>query len=254
MAPILSFLISSGSKKKEPRCVCLSEAKASHLHKMWTEVSPSVPHLLQVGLLLSPIVYRCLLKVLCPVSRPITILDFVLLKDNNWALVVRSGPEINSQACLCVLQGPCHNTRWCFSIQRFIFLLMFCLETPKKSSGPTNRWTEPSLVSLSAISTVIHVVHSLCYGLSVFIFWMLAFDTYKWCKTGDFEWKTDKCIWNVSFHFYINVHAMAEITWTESKIWRTTTNRCHALNHVTCGLLKARHPTLVRLFWGGVIS
>jgi len=29
MAPILSFLISSGSKKKEPRYVCLSEAKAS---------------------------------------------------------------------------------------------------------------------------------------------------------------------------------------------------------------------------------
>jgi hypothetical protein len=30
MAPILSFLISSGSKKKEPRCVCMREAKALH--------------------------------------------------------------------------------------------------------------------------------------------------------------------------------------------------------------------------------
>jgi len=29
MAPSLSFLISSGSKKKEPRHVCLNEAKAS---------------------------------------------------------------------------------------------------------------------------------------------------------------------------------------------------------------------------------
>jgi hypothetical protein len=29
MAPVLSFLISSGSKRKEPRYVCLSEAKAS---------------------------------------------------------------------------------------------------------------------------------------------------------------------------------------------------------------------------------
>jgi hypothetical protein len=28
------------------------------------------------------------------------------LKDNNRALVARLGPEINSQACLCVLQGP----------------------------------------------------------------------------------------------------------------------------------------------------
>ena len=34
MASVLSFLISSGSKKKEPRCVCLSEARASHSHKM----------------------------------------------------------------------------------------------------------------------------------------------------------------------------------------------------------------------------
>ena len=101
MAPILSFLISSGSKKKEPRCACLSEAKASHSHKMWIEVSSSVPHFLQVGLLLSTIIYKCLLKALCPVSRPITTLNCVLLKDNNWALVARSGPKINSQACLC---------------------------------------------------------------------------------------------------------------------------------------------------------
>jgi hypothetical protein len=110
MAPILSFLISAGSKKKEQRYICLSEAKPSH--KMWTEVSSLVPHFLQVGLLLNPIIYRSLLKVLCPVSRPVTTLDFVLLKDNNCALVARSGPEINSQAFLCVLQGPCHNTRF----------------------------------------------------------------------------------------------------------------------------------------------
>jgi hypothetical protein len=123
-----------------------------HNHTMWTEVSFSVPHFLQVRLLLSPIIYKCLLKVLCPVSRPITTPDCVLLKDNNLAPVGRSGPEINSRACLCVLQGPRHNTSCWFSIQRFIFLLKFCLETPKKGSVPTNRWTEPSLASLSAIS------------------------------------------------------------------------------------------------------
>jgi hypothetical protein len=100
MTPILSFLISSGSKKKEPRYVCLSEAKSSHSHKMWTEVSSSVPHFLQVGLLLSPIIYKCLLRVLCPLSRPITTLDCVLLKDNNRPLVAGSGPEISSRACL----------------------------------------------------------------------------------------------------------------------------------------------------------
>ena len=43
---------------------------------------------------------------LCPVSRLITNLDCVLLKDNNRALVARLGPEINSGACLCILQGP----------------------------------------------------------------------------------------------------------------------------------------------------
>ena len=139
MATIPSSLMSSGSKKKEPRYVYLSEAKASHPHKMWTEVSSSVPHFLQVGLLLNPIIYRCLLKVLCPVSRPITTLVYVLLKDNNWAPVARLGPAIKSQACLCVLQGPCHHDRCCFSIHRFIFLLILCLETPKKGSGPTNR-------------------------------------------------------------------------------------------------------------------
>ena len=88
MAPILSYLISSGPKKKEPRYVCLSEAKTSHSHKIWTEVSSSVPHFLQAWLLLSPIIYRCLLKVSCPVRRPITTLDCVLLKDNNRALIV----------------------------------------------------------------------------------------------------------------------------------------------------------------------
>ena len=96
--------------------------------------------------------YICLRKVLCPVSRPIITLDCVLLRDNNRALVARSGPEIKSRACLCILQGQCHNTRCWFSIQHFIFLLIFCLETPKKGSGPTNCWTEPSLASLSAVS------------------------------------------------------------------------------------------------------
>jgi len=85
--------MSSGSKKEEPSYVCLGEAKASHSHKMWNEVSSSVPQFLQVELLHITIIYRCLLKVLCPVSRPITTLDCVLLKDNNRDPVARSGPS-----------------------------------------------------------------------------------------------------------------------------------------------------------------
>ena len=50
MAPRLTLVMSSGSKKKEPRYACLSEAKASHSQRMWAEVSSSAPHLLHSGL------------------------------------------------------------------------------------------------------------------------------------------------------------------------------------------------------------
>jgi hypothetical protein len=86
---------------------------------MWTEVSSSVPHFLHMGSLHSPMICKCFLKVLCPVSRPITILVCVLLKDSSRAPIARSEPEINSRACLCVLQGPRHNASCSFSIQRF---------------------------------------------------------------------------------------------------------------------------------------
>jgi len=55
-------------------------------------------------------------------------------KPPRRAPIAGSGPEINSRACLCVLQGPRHNARCFFSIQHFIFLRIFCLETPKTSS------------------------------------------------------------------------------------------------------------------------
>jgi hypothetical protein len=77
---------------------------------------------------------------------------FVLIKDNNLALVDSLGPKINSQDWLCELQGPHHYTKCWLSIQHFILLLMFYLETPNKSSGPTNLWTDLSLASLSAIT------------------------------------------------------------------------------------------------------
>ena len=146
MAPMLNFLISSGSKKKEPWYACLSAAKASHSHKMWTEVSSSVPHFLRMGLLLSPTIYKCLHKVLRPVRRPITTLDCVLLNDNNRALVVRLWPEINSGSCLCVLQGPHHSTKCWFSIQRFIFRRI------------RNLWVKcPTVVQLQRLASYVEV-------------------------------------------------------------------------------------------------
>ena len=75
MAPKLMFLISSGSRKKEPRYACLSAGKASHSQRMRAEVSSLTPHLLHNGLSSSPSRWRCLLKVLCRVRRPATTLD-----------------------------------------------------------------------------------------------------------------------------------------------------------------------------------
>jgi hypothetical protein len=53
MAPIFSFLISLGSKKKETWYKCLSKAWTSHSHKTRTEVCSSLTHLLQMALPLS---------------------------------------------------------------------------------------------------------------------------------------------------------------------------------------------------------
>jgi hypothetical protein len=54
-APRLILLMSSGSKKKEPRYACLSEARASHSYRMWAKVSSCAAHLLHYGLSDSPI-------------------------------------------------------------------------------------------------------------------------------------------------------------------------------------------------------
>ena len=144
--------MSSGSKRKEPWDTCLMEAKASHSQRMWAEVSSSAPHLLHNGLSDSPIRWRCHLRVLGPVRRPVRALDYVLLKDGNLALASRQGPEINSRACLWVLSRPHHHTQWWLTNQRLILLLISCLETSKASSGPTNFRAELSLASSSAIS------------------------------------------------------------------------------------------------------
>ena len=88
MAPIPGTLISSRSKKKEPRYACLSGANASHSHRMWTEVSSSVTHFLQVGLLLNPNTYRCLVR------RPVMTLDWVLIKDSNQVFVAVLGHQM----------------------------------------------------------------------------------------------------------------------------------------------------------------
>ena len=93
-------------QEKEPRCVLLRELKALHSHKTWAEVSSSAPHLLHEGLLVSPIKYKYLLMVLCPIWRPKTTLDGVLLKDNSLIFTVGLRPEISYRDSLRVLITP----------------------------------------------------------------------------------------------------------------------------------------------------
>ena len=93
-APRLTLLMSSGSKKKEPKCTCLSKVKASPSHKTWIEVSSSAPHLLRKGLQLSPIKCRYLLRVLCPgeaSNNP----RLCLVKENISPVVKRQEREAN---------------------------------------------------------------------------------------------------------------------------------------------------------------
>jgi hypothetical protein len=87
---------------------CLSEAKASHSHRMWAEVSFSIPHRLHIGLSASPSRWKYFLRVLCRVSIPVTTLAWALVKDKNLDLIPGLGPEISTRACLGVPPRLCH--------------------------------------------------------------------------------------------------------------------------------------------------
>jgi len=60
-----------------------------------------------------------------------------MLKDSSLVIAVRLGPKINFRACLWVLIRPRH-IAVCWFHPAFYLGCIFCLETPKVSSGPTN--------------------------------------------------------------------------------------------------------------------
>jgi len=147
--PKLKLLMSSGSKKKEPRYACLSEPKASHSQRMWAEVSSFTPNLLHNGLSSSPsrCKCRCLLRMLCPVRRPFTALDWVLLNDKSFALVSGLGPEISSRACLWVPSSPHHLAQcWVISQRLSLFLWKARIEAGSEQQHGLVKIT-PSCVS-----------------------------------------------------------------------------------------------------------
>ena len=118
---------------------------------MWTEVSFSVPHLLHKGLLIIPIKWRCLLRILWPVRRPVTSLDWVRFKNNNLVFVVGLGPKNSFLACLWALLGPHHIAKCCLSTQHFIFFFYVLHRDPQGWLRSDKFWTEPSAASLLAI-------------------------------------------------------------------------------------------------------
>jgi hypothetical protein len=147
----LRSLTFSGSKKKDPRQICLSVAKASHSHSTWAEVSSAAPYFLHKGLSKSPIMWRCLLRVLCPVRRPITALDCALLKDISAVLAAVLGPEINSWVCLIVPTSPRQRTGHTYIVKNSI-KLNFIREA---SSGLLwNHWRKPFVYGTAGFTAV----------------------------------------------------------------------------------------------------
>jgi len=130
---------------------------------MWTEVSSSVPHFLHMGSLHSPMICKCLLKVLCPVSRPITVLVCVLLRDSSRAHIARSGPIVSgyiAHSCglfclrqLTVSKG-CHECYHAplstsFNYVRAAILKGICFKDKTfYVCGSTCKYTGPQIVSI----------------------------------------------------------------------------------------------------------
>jgi hypothetical protein len=113
----------------------------SHTRTMWTEVSSSVPHFLQMGSLYGPMKHKCLLKELCPISRPITTLDCVLLKVNNRAPIARPGPESKSPSLSLCTTGAMPQCQMLFlhpGFHLFFYILPKDPQEKLRSSKPLN--------------------------------------------------------------------------------------------------------------------
>ena len=126
MAPRIRLLISSVSTKKKSNYACLSEAKASHSQKTWIEVSTSSPHLLHKGLQLSPFKCRYLLRVLCLVRKPVTTLNYVLIKNS-----APSGSLVKEVSLHFSLEPLPYREKLRFQIP-----LLLSLEVPGKETSP----------------------------------------------------------------------------------------------------------------------
>jgi hypothetical protein len=100
--------------------ICMSWVKPElHNHKkMWAEVSSSVPHLLHNGLSDSPSRWKCLLRLLRPVRRPVTSLDY--MKTTVQFLIAG---DVNSP-----------QTNFCATFTIFTLLIVTCSSALERES------------------------------------------------------------------------------------------------------------------------
>ena len=196
--------MSSGTKKKESRYTWLIEAKASHSQRMWAKFSYFTPHFLHKGLSSIPRRWRCLLRLLYPLRRPITTLDSVLLKDRSLTLVPRLGPEINSRSCLWVSPRSRQLAHYWLTNQRLSFFCVSRLETPRTGSGPRNPIAGPPIASSSAISlSRIPACPGTQYSPTACRVQISFKDLWHWWTTYDICYDIfDNCNWVDTVHIY----------------------------------------------------
>jgi len=137
--------------------------KASYSQRMWADVSSSAPHLLHSVLSDSPIRWRCLLRLLCPVRRPVTALDSVPLKDRNLAFAPRQGPEISSRARLLVSPRLRHDVQCWSTNQRLALLRIF--GQGEKLSCPRQKWSGKAISHWGSTQLIILLLNFVHYSV-----------------------------------------------------------------------------------------
>jgi hypothetical protein len=104
--------------------------------------------------------YTTVLRVLCPLRRPVSAMNCALLKDRNLALVSRQGPEISFWACLwadacCILWHKFRYLKFHKENSSCLCVLLFQLlnQIPENLEWKILRWRSPCCTLFSSNTT-----------------------------------------------------------------------------------------------------
>jgi hypothetical protein len=112
-------------------------------------ISDACLYLSHSGLFTSSSLNRCPFKLQCPVSSPVTILSWFLLKLSNAPALLADGLLRKPLACLCPSMDCHYYTRFLF-IHPLITSLPIMVDMPMPGWGPICGCEEPCLASWSA--------------------------------------------------------------------------------------------------------